>query len=209
MDSKQRYRRLRLLISKFNKERKKQAQKIDILCNDFVCAQQEFIRRLDAISFTASFYQTILGATDLSGLLHTASALIRDELGGVSVVFFLRQGKKCELHRFDGEQASTGGKQRLEDLFTAEIVDGIFKSNKVCTLDDMFAMGLQGNLGGLKKISGVTVPLGQVGLSLGFILIYRSADKKLNREQLHKITAAAPGLSRAIVSCQGLCRSVG
>jgi hypothetical protein len=33
---KQRHRRLRLLIKKLNKERKKQAKKIDILCNDLI-----------------------------------------------------------------------------------------------------------------------------------------------------------------------------
>lgn len=209
MDSKQRYRRLRLLINRLNKERKKQAQKIDILCNDFICAQRDFISKLDAISFTAGFYQTILGVTDLNKLLRTASTLIRDELGDVSVVFFLRRENKCESHRFEGGQATTAGGERLEDLFTAELADAVCKSNKACKLEDMFAMGLQGNLGGLKKISGLTVPLGQAGSSLGFILIYFSRDKKLKGGQLRKITAATPGLSRAISACQALCRAAG
>ncbi|GAH10763.1 unnamed protein product, partial [marine sediment metagenome] len=39
-----RYKRLRLLVSKVNKQRKKQAQKIDILCNDFIAAQKDFIK---------------------------------------------------------------------------------------------------------------------------------------------------------------------
>ena len=47
--------RLRLLISQLNKERKKQAKQIDILCNDFVCSQKDFIKVLGAISFVMMY----------------------------------------------------------------------------------------------------------------------------------------------------------
>ena len=60
MDDKQRHRRLRLLIKKLNKDRKKQNQKIDILCNDFIGAQRNFIKRLGIINFVANFYESIL-----------------------------------------------------------------------------------------------------------------------------------------------------
>ncbi|MFQ6036088.1 MAG: hypothetical protein ACE5NM_09630, partial [Sedimentisphaerales bacterium] len=79
MDYKQRHKRLRLLISKLNKERRKQAKKIDMLCNDLIAAQRDFIRRLSTISFAADFYKSIIGITDLSRLLSIASKLIKDE----------------------------------------------------------------------------------------------------------------------------------
>ena len=60
MDHKQRYRRLRLLIARLNKERKKQAKKTDILCNDLIAAQRGFIKRLGTISFAADFYEAIV-----------------------------------------------------------------------------------------------------------------------------------------------------
>ena len=66
MDSKQRKKRLRLLIGKLNKERKKQAKKIDILCNDLIAAQRDFIKRLSTISFTADFCESIIGVSDLN-----------------------------------------------------------------------------------------------------------------------------------------------
>ena len=43
---KQRHKRVRLLVKKLNTKRKKQAQKIDILCNDFIAAQRDFIKNL-------------------------------------------------------------------------------------------------------------------------------------------------------------------
>ena len=207
MNHKQRYRRLRLLISKLNKERKKQAKKIDILCNDLIAAQRDFIKRLDTISFTANFYETIAGITELSSLILLASKLIKDETADANVAFFLRQADNFELHIFESTQPILLEKQGLENCFTPEVVDNICKSNKICTLDDMFAMGLQGNLTRLNEISAATIPLNQLGPSLGFILIYRSSQNKLTADELNSIAAISPGLSRAIASCRVLCQS--
>jgi len=246
----QRHRRLRLLISKLNKQRKKQAKKIDILCNDFIAAQRNFIERLNAVSFAADFYQSVIGLTDLSKLLHTVSKLIKQEVAHAKVTFFLRQSangglirqthgglkdftteaaelaepkssfnnalsalsacsavKKFELHMFESEKPIGLEKYRLENCFTGELVEQICKSNRPCTLDDMFAMGLQGNLVGLSRVSAVTVPLGDLGQSLGFILIYRSSQNKLTTDELNRISAIRAGLARAIQACQVLSRS--
>jgi hypothetical protein len=207
MDHKQRNRRLRLLVSKLNKERKKQAKKIDILCKDLIAAQRDFIKKLDTISFTANFYETIVGATDLSSLILTAGKLIKDEIPDANIAFFLCQADSFELHMFESNQPITLGKQRLENCFSPELVDNICKSNKICTLDDMFAMGLQGNPTSLNKISAVTVPLGRLGSSLGFILICRSSQNKLTADELNNVCAVTCGLSQAIASCRVLSHS--
>jgi transcriptional regulator with GAF, ATPase, and Fis domain len=207
VDHKQRHRRLRLLIRKLNKERKKQAQKIDILCSDFISAQRDFIKRLNTINFTANFYEAILGTTDLRNLLYTAGKLIKDEILDSKVTFFLLQNDNFELYMFESDQPITLEKQHLENCFTPELVDSICKSNKLCTLDDMFAMGLQDNLVRLSKISAVTIPLRRFGSSLGFILIYRVSQNKLTPDELSNISAVTCGLSRAIQSHQSLLHS--
>lgn len=246
----QRHKRLRLLISKLNRQRKKQAEKIDILCNDFIAAQRNFIDRLNAVSFAVNFYQSVIGLTDLSELLHTASKLIKEEVAHADVTFFLRQSangglvrqahgglkdstaetselaepkssfnnalsslsactavKKFELHMFESEKPIGLEKYRLENCFTPELVEQICKSNRLCTLDDMFAMGLQGNLVGLGKLSAITVPLGDLGQSLGFILIYRSSQNRLTTDELDRISAIKAGLARAIQACWVLSHS--
>ncbi len=207
MDDKQRHRRLRLLIKKLNKDRKKQNQKIDILCNDFIAAQRNFIKRLDVISFAANFYESIIGTTDLNKLLYTAVEFIKAEDADVNVTFFLRQEENFELYMFEGDRPIAIEKQYLESCFTQELMDNISKSNKVCTLDDMFAMGLQGNLIGLNKISAVTIPLGLPGSSSGFILVYRPSENKLTTNEISRISAVTCGLSQAIASCQTLSRA--
>jgi hypothetical protein len=130
----------RLLTSKLDKEHKKQAKQIDILCNDIIAAHREFIKRLDTISFAANFYEAIAGTTDLSSLLYTASKFIKDEIPDANIGFFLRQEKSFELHMFANKQNNNPGNEHLEDYFTAELVDNICKSNKICGLEDMLAL---------------------------------------------------------------------
>jgi transcriptional regulator with GAF, ATPase, and Fis domain len=207
VEDKQRHRRLRLLLKKLNKQRKKQAKQIDILCNDFIGAQRDFIKSLKTISFIANFYESIIGITDLNSLLYSVVQLIKEENTDANVTFFLRQSDNFELFMFESEQPITLEKQQLENSFTPELMDNICKSNKVCTLDDMFAMGLQGNLIGFNQISGVTIPLGQPGSSFGFLLIYRSSENKLTIEEINNISAVTCGLSRAIQSCQATLHS--
>jgi len=207
VDDKQRHRRLRLLIKKLNKERKKQAKKIDILCNDLIAAQRNFIKRLNTISFTANFYKSIIGTTDLSKLLYIAAKLIKTEINDANVAFFLRQADNFEMYMFESDQPIALEEQHLENCFSTELMYDICRSNKVCTLDDMFSMGLEGNLIGLNKISAMTIPLGLPGSSLGFILVYRSSENKLTADEVSKISAITSGLSQAITSCRALSRA--
>jgi hypothetical protein len=216
VDDIQRHRRLRLLIKKLNKDRKKQNLKIDILCNDLITAQKDFIKRLGVINFAANFYESILGKTDLNKLLYSAVEFIKAEDEDANVTFFLRQEgdpilqkdskmgtqENFEIHMFESGRPITVEKQYIENCFNQELMDNISRSNKVCTIDDMFAMGLHGNLNELNKISAVTIPLGLLGSSLGFILVYRSSKSKLSADEISRISAVISGLSRAITSCQ-------
>jgi hypothetical protein len=204
VDDKQRHRRLRLLIKKLNKDRKKQNLKIDILCNDLIAAQRNFIKRLGVINFAANFYESILGMTDLNKLLYTAVEFIKTENDDANVTFFLRQEENFGIHMFESGRPIAVEKQYVENCFSQELMDSISNSNKVCTVDDMFAMGLDGNLNELNKISAVTIPLGLLGSSLGFILVYRPSENKLTADEISRISAVISGLSRAITSCQTL-----
>ena len=203
-NNEQRHIRLRRLTKRLNKERKRQAKQIDILCNDFITAQKDFIKKLNIINFTSSFYESILGTTDLNSLLYTAVKLVKEELEDANVTFFLHQAETFELHIFESVKPITLEKQHLENCFSPEMMDNICRANKVCTLEDMFEMGLKGNLVGLNNISAVTVPLGRGGLSLGFILVYRSSENKITPDNLKNISAITPGLSQAIQSCRQL-----
>jgi hypothetical protein len=142
--------------------------------------------------------------TNLNNLLHTAVKIIEAENAGANVRFFLRRADSFELCMFDSDRPMAFEEQQLETCFSPELMDNICKSNKVCSLDDMFEMGLQGNLVELKGISAVTIPLGLFGSSLGFMLVCRSSKNKLKPAEIGNISAVTFGLSQAIASCQAL-----
>jgi transcriptional regulator with GAF, ATPase, and Fis domain len=199
-----RNKRLRLLVKKLNKERKKQGKQIDILCNDLISAQRDFMKRLKAVSFVANFYESIIGATDLNHLLYTTVELIKEQIDGANVTFFIFRTETFEQHSFESGHADAFEKEHFVNCFSPELIENICAANKVCTLEDMFAMGLHGNLVELSKISAVTIPLDSFCSQSGFMLVYRSSERKLTSDEIGSISAITNGLSRAVVSCQGL-----
>lgn len=202
MDQEIRNKRVRRLVSRINKERKRQAIKVDILCNDLVAAQRDFLKTLDTISFTANFYESIIGMTDLKKLMSVSAELMREEIGDSNLCFFIHHENHFEIHLFKvNSDTNDAGKQGLESYFTEELVSNICKSYKVCELDDLLQMGLVGNPVLLKETSVATVPLGQIGASVGFILIWGKKGEILSAEKLSNLRTATRGLSRAITSC--------
>lgn len=211
----QRHKKLRLLLKQLNKDRKKQAKKTDILCNDLIGAQRGFIRKLKTISFTAGFYESIIGLTDLNSLLYTAVKLMEADAPGANVAFFLRGTEGFELHISESDQPTTFNKEQLESWFTQELMDNACKANRICTLDEIFEMdpsaalgaGLHGNPTGFDGTSAVTIPLGILGVSLGFMLVCRCQENKLTVEEIQDMSAIVSGLSRAIACCQAHSRA--
>ena len=204
MDYMQRQKRVRQLAKKVNQQRKRQALKIDILCNDFIGAQRNFINKLDTIAFAAHFYESLLGTNDISTLFYTAGKLIKQKIIDVNMAFILRKTDNFELHILENDEPITLDKQRLENCFTNELVNDICKANKVCSLDDLFAMGMGGNPTWLNKISAVTIHIARSGLSAGFILLYRSSKNKITKAEINHISAVTGGLYKAISSCKVL-----
>lgn len=198
--------RLRGLIKKLNKERKKQNQKIDILCNDLIGAQRGFLQRLSSISFSTYFYESILGSTELENLFEKATEKIQEEIPETSLIFCLRSCENYKLYRFDYNEVTHSQPKILENSFNPELIENICLSNKVCTIEDMFSLGLQGNLRELDKISAFTIPLSISGLSCGFIFIWRSSAGLTQRE-ISKMSSITAGLSKAIQSCRLLSHS--
>ncbi len=215
MNDEKRNKRLRLLISRLNKERKIRARQIDILCNDFVSAQRDFIKALNVISFSADFYEAVAGLNDINELLCTAGRLAQDQIPGANIAFFLQRGGNCEyrqtsfeMHIFESDRPIDLEERRIENFFTAELVDNIVRSNRVCTVDDMVAMGLQCSPAGLEKISAAALPLSNSSGSPGFILIYRCSQSPLTSDEINCIAQVTPGLARSIISCRAVVNSV-
>jgi hypothetical protein len=190
-------------IRKLNAIRHKQAQKIDILCNDMVLANKDVIEQLRVLTHTVDFYESITGEIEMPVLLDKAARQVRKFAPESNVAIFLANSNGFELHMADDSPIEVDG-DKIESYFTEEVVNDICRSTKICSLDDMCKIGLQGNPNVLNNISAAAVPIGRFSEPTGFILICRTAEKQLKAKELEKIATITPGLRNAINACQSL-----
>ena len=81
--------RSRQVIKKLNAHRRKQAQQIDILCNDMVAAHTQFVRQVRKLTFAVNFYELTAGKITLSSLLETAAEVISEYVAQADISFIL------------------------------------------------------------------------------------------------------------------------
>jgi len=202
MNEQIRNRRLRLLIGRLNRARRQQAKQIDILCNDLIVAQKQFIKELKVIGFAADFYGGIAGLTDTNELLGGASVLIQEQIPGANIAFFLLTEANFEMHIFESDRPIELDDKRIENFFTREVVESIAKSNRLCGIEEMLAMGLEGNPRCLEKVAAAGFPLNSRGSCAGFILLYRASKHPFTPEELKSVEQITPGFSRTITACR-------
>ena len=160
---KERYKKVRLLIRRLNKARRQQTKQIDILCNDMVSAHSDFVEQLKKLTFTVNFYHSLLGQSKPAALLDTAIEVIQSCAANSNVAIFLTESEGFQLHTTGQNKPTELNVAKLESYFTQELVDKICRANWVCSLDDMFEMGLEGNLAELGKISAAAIVLERFG----------------------------------------------
>ena len=172
----------------------KQAQQIDILCNDIVSAHREFSLKLSRLNFAVSFYEALLSANDHDELLDIAVQCIRRDIDEAGAAIFLLEDNGFNVHLADTGLSDTAESHSFQDWFTRRLVDHISRTNRVCSLEQLLRMGLQGPPAVLKTLSAAAVPLGRFGQGLGFIFIYRDAAHPLTGEELSRVAAISNGL---------------
>lgn len=176
----------------------KQAQQIDILCGDIVSAHQEFSQKLSRLYFAASFYETLLAANDRESLLEMAIGAIRTEIEEAGAAVFLLGDTGFDVFLADADVPAESAPATFEHWFTRSLVDHISRTNRICSLDQLLRMGMQGPPAILKTLSAAAVPLGRFGQGMGFILIYRHAARPLSAEELARVAGVTSGLRDAL-----------
>ncbi|AQT68170.1 hypothetical protein STSP2_01325 [Anaerohalosphaera lusitana] len=195
-----RYRRIRSLVRKLNRQRHEQAKKIDLLCNDMVGAHREFVLQLENLSAGFTFYESLLGHNDLGQILATTFNYVYRHVNECEVAIFLTDGHNFQVHQAESRTAISKKVEKLWGSFTNETVNEISRANAITELGTMFELGLQGNLRLLNEISAAAVPIGRVNGPLGFILICRDIANPLTSGELAKVNAVSLGLCRSIRS---------
>lgn len=190
------------VIRSLRSRRDKQGCQIDILCRDMVSAHQQFSLKLANLTFSAAFYEAILSCSDLEHLLDTATDAIRNQISEAGAGIFLLDAHGFDVYIADAGLADQIEKSHFQSWFTRDLVDDISRTSRVCSLEHLLRMGLQGPPAILKTISAAAVPLGRMGEGIGFIWVYRPAHLPLTKEELSQVAGISTGLRVAIQSFQ-------
>ena len=195
---KHRRNRIRKLVHGLNKARHAQAKKIDILCNDMVSSHDNFITHLNLFRFATDFYEAIIGTDGLERMLEIAGEQICSELNDLNLAIILPGPEQLVSHHSSASTIDIETHQ-LSSCITDKLIKNICRSNKVCTLNDMYKIGLSASPAMLKKISIAAIPLSRIGPPLGIMLLSRSAENPLRNEELTRIASITIGLGKAIM----------
>ncbi|MHC5119309.1 MAG: hypothetical protein ACYSOH_04730 [Planctomycetota bacterium] len=188
------------VIRKLHTRQQKQADKIDIMCRDMVTAHREFATKLANLTFVTSFYESLLQSTGLEDLLDAAVWGIREAVTEADAAVFLLSENGFDVHMADTGISDPVEKREFQHWFTRELVNSVSQMNRICSLEQLLRMGLQGPPAILKTISIAAIPLGRFGQGVGFVLVYRPAHLPLQAEELSRLAAISVGLRKAIGS---------
>lgn len=194
-------RALKVIRNLHNRQRS-QSDKIDIICRDMVVAHREFTTKLAKLKFVTSFYESLLQSTGLSDLLDAAVWGVRESVTEADAAVFLLSDNGFDVHISDTGDSDSVEKREFRHWFTRELVSSVSQMNRVCSLEQLLKMGLQGPPAILKTISIAAIPLGRFGQGTGFVLVYRPAHLPLQAEELSWVAAVGVGLREAIGSFQ-------
>lgn len=186
------------VIRQLRSHQETQGRKIDILCSDMVSAHIQFAQKQSRMNFAVSFYESVLGCADRQSVLDAAIRCIEANVLDSGCAIFLLAEEGFSLHGAENGGHYEIETSHLQDWFSPPLVDQISQMNRVCTLEQLMRMGLQGPPAMLKTISAAAVPLGRFGHGLGFMFIYRHAEHPISAEELSRVAAVSAGLREAI-----------
>jgi hypothetical protein len=190
--------RIRRLVSELNKQRRLQGRKIDILCNDIIASQKNFLNQLKKMNLQIELYESLIGTSDLASILNDFVDTIQNLSNDANIAIWLQDG--FAAHVFDEQEVTDEMTEQIERCFSVELAEKIYRSRRCMELEGLFEIGLpQSQI--LSNLSAVAIPLQNL-CQQGFILLYRDAATPVTRHEIGDVSMLVPGFSRAIKACQ-------
>ncbi|MCF7972659.1 MAG: hypothetical protein K9N55_02475 [Phycisphaerae bacterium] len=204
MNQENRNQRLRLMVKQLNKDRKKQARQIDLLCHDLIDAQRVFVRRLETIGFAANLYKSFLGVQDTEQILQILINEVQSYMPSMDVNLVLRQSHGCKIYPLE---TTTRDEGHPVDAFDGAVVEAVCRANKPCHLEDLLGMGLPLSPQKASRTQMTTLPLPQGGRCMGFIVLTSPANIQVHAHMMEQITLAGSGISQAVLATEKVSQS--
>jgi hypothetical protein len=196
---------VRLMVKALNKDRKKQARQIDLLCHDLIDAQRAFVRRLETIGFAAGLYKSLLGAQNTEHVLRILVNDVQSLMPSMDINLVLRQDDRCKIYPLE---TTTRDEGHPVDAFDGPLVNAVCRANKTCHLDDLLGMGLSISPQKASRIQMTTLPMPQGGRCMGLIVLTSPANATVPANIIERITLVVSGISQAVLATEKVSRSV-
>ncbi len=193
------------MVKALNKDRKKQARQIDLLCHDLIDAQRAFVRRLETIGFAAGLYKLLLGAQNTEHVLRILVNEVQSLMPSMDINLVLRQDEKCKIYPLE---TTTRDEGHPVDAFDGPLVNAVCRANKTCHLDDLLGMGLSISPQKASRIQMTTLPMPQGGRCMGFIVLTSPANVTVPANMTERIALVVSGISQAVLAAEKVSRSV-
>ena len=185
-------------MSELNKARRIQSRKTDILCNDIIGAQRDFLNQLKAMSLQIELYESFIGECGLETICEEAVSAIQNLTDGANTAIWLGNG--FDTHVFCDTEFTNEQTDLIGSCFNSEIADKIYTSRRCMDLEELFEIGLpESEI--FSKLTLAVIPL-QNSYQPGFILMYRLADRPITSQEISDVAMLVPGLSKAIKACK-------
>jgi len=204
----QRRQRIRSLIKNLNKQKRRQKKQIDLLCKDILASQKKFVHQLQHYNFTLDFYESVIGLTDIHRLLLTAEQKIKDHIPGICPAVFILESDMFNVHCTNDQKIDGFDPRKFLSSFDPNTVINISRCNTICTVEDMFALGLEANLNLISKINTYAIPLSGFGPAEGFILIWKNASQPIAQADLDRLATIAVPFAHSLRNCKKLANAI-
>ena len=196
-----RNKRAKAVIKGLKDRLKKQQGQVDILCRDMVRAHTDFSANLHKMCFLLEFYETVTGMKNVSQILSSACQAYRSIFGDVSVAFYLTSTSSFEYHSKCKDDMVEIGTSQIESCFSKELADSLSSSNMIMRLGDINQLAYQENLGLLKDMNVVVIPLRKLGPEIGFGMIYCDSSIELKDKDIELAASISAGMAKAVAGC--------
>ena len=197
--NKERHARLRSLVHDINRQRKIQARKIDILCNDMVRAHRGLLEGLRNLSFTAGVHESLIACYDADEVFKAVSEAFSRRFGTCAAALLLVDGSDITTHCLPGNLLDTEVSE-LPSFFTAENVRSICSGNRVHLLPELLQLPVQVPPQSVANSWAVAVPLSFERRDVGVLLFFGSDATKASERLIQSATITAPAIAKALAA---------
>lgn len=197
-----RQKRILSLVRRVNQFRRRQRQKIDILCNDIVGTHDNFLENLRSLKFAADFYEELLGLKNIDDIVEAAGNFFKLHIPNTSSAIVLSDSNHSEFFNFPGNERLEKLGDFLSEPIDKSIVRAVCESNKVCNLHELYGFGLLASPAIMKKLSLAAMSLRDIPGVEAMVLFYRESENRLRNSELSRAASVMPGLAKAIRLCR-------